>query len=148
MTTKVTNNTIHSAKVFLYKKDVENLFLVVQEPEGLYGFVGGAQDEEDKTLRNTAVREIQEEINLTENSYTLTETPITYEFVHTDPKSNRYKKKGVLHAFIARYNESEAINLNPELLQYKWLTKEDVFKYIADSYPYLAEVFQKVIDSI
>ena len=49
---KLINDTINSAKVFLYKKNKNNkiLFLILNEPEGIYGFVGGAQDEEDKSI--------------------------------------------------------------------------------------------------
>lgn len=146
-TVKVRDDIIHSAKIIIYKtEDHERLYLIVQEPEGIWGFVGGAEDVKDKDLQKTATREIQEEIGLTPLSYDLKSSNVTYEFVHTDPQSPRYKKKGILHAYTAEYNAKEPINLNPELIKYEWQPRAEVIKKLTDSYPYLIEVFQKVVD--
>lgn len=142
---KIVDNTIHSAKIFIYKNDREPLFLVLKEPEGLYGFVGGAEDEADGNIINTAKREIREELNLTNKSYHLIKTGITWEFMHTDPHSERFGKKGILHAFLAKYNEQEPIVLNSELDSYEWTTVDGVFKRLDNSYSYLKQVFQRVL---
>lgn len=143
---KVVDNTIHSVKIFVYTvTDGKRLFLILKEPEGIYGFVGGAQDAEDETFLDTAKRELKEEVGLTDKSCQLIETDIIYHFMHTDPKSERYGKKGLLHAFLAQYNATEEIKLDNELLEYKWVTADMVLKKITSSYPYLTDVFKKVI---
>lgn len=149
VTLKVVRNTIHTVKIIMYKfENGERKFLTILEPENIYGFVGGAQDTEDKDLHETAVREIKEEISLSPISYTLSETPVTHKFLHTDIASPRYNKIGILHAFTAEYNKNEAIILCKELLKYEWLLPEEVTKRLTDSYPYLTDVFQKVVDLI
>lgn len=146
---KIVNNTIHSAKIFVYKEsDGTKSFLILKEPERIYGFVGGAQDMDDETIFATAKRELSEEVGLTEKSCELIETNITYEFVHTDPKSERFGKKGVLHAFIAKYDNSEEIILDKELLGCEWVPVDIVFERVKSSYPYLTDVFKKVIKLI
>lgn len=146
---KVVNNTIHSAKIILYKKHRgRTLFLLLKEPEKLYSFIGGAQDTNDHAIIDTARRELFEEVGLTEKSCKLKETTITHEFVHSDPQSNRFGKKGKLHAFLAHYNGNEKINLEAELLGYEWITAEEVLKKLASSYDYLPTVFEKVKQEI
>lgn len=143
---KIVNNTIHSAKIFVYKVyDGKRFFLILKEPEGIYGFVGGAQDIEDETIRDTAERELFEEVGLTRKSCKLIETNITYKFVHTDPKSVRFGKKGFLHAFIAQYNGEEKIVLDKELLGFEWVSEDVVLEKIKTSYPYLTDVFNKAL---
>lgn len=146
---KVVKNTIHSAKIILYKKQRgETLFLLLKEPEKLYSFIGGAQDTNDKTITDTARRELFEEVRLTEKSCKLKETSVTHTFVHTDKKSPRYGKKGILHAFIAAYDGSEEIQLDKELLSYEWLTELKTIETLKASYTYLPQVFNKVIEVI
>lgn len=146
---KVVANTIHSAKVFIYRIEKKRpSFLVIKEPEGIYGFPGGAQEVSDVTILDTARRELVEETGLTEKSCTIKETNLTHEFVHTDPKSERFGKKGILHAFLAEYNGYEPVKLDSELLQVAWLREKDVLQTIKTSYPYLTPVFKKIVNML
>lgn len=146
---KIVNNTIHSVKIILYKRQKDAIqYLILKEPEGIYGFVGGAQDIDDVSITQTAIREIFEEIQLTQKSYVLTDCNFFQNFIHTDKQSPRYGKKGVQHAFLGEYNGAEDIQLCDELLSYQWALKETVFEKIKTSYPYLKTIFEKATASL
>lgn len=145
-TVEVINNTIHSVKIILYKRsDSEILYLVLKEPEGLFGFVGGAKDIDDIDFTYTAKREILEELGLTEKSYTLTECDFTHEFVHTDTQSPRFGKKGIQHIYLAHYTAIEEIKLSDELLGCEWLPENQVFERLQTSYTYFKSLFTRAI---
>ncbi len=146
---KVVGNTIHSVKVVVYKVDHAIIhFLLLKEPEGLYSFVGGAQDIEDNTIEDTARREIYEEVSFVPSDYALIVTPIIHEFIHTDPKSERFGKAGTLHIFLAKYEGTEEVRLGDDLQNFSWNSEQEVQKKLQHAYEYLLPVFNKAVQLI
>ncbi|MDD5288199.1 MAG: CoA pyrophosphatase [Dehalococcoidales bacterium] len=76
---RITNSklTVAAVLVPIYLKDGEYHILFIQRTErvrdhkGQISFPGGAYEEEDKVLRNTALREAEEEIGLTPTDVTV-----------------------------------------------------------------------------
>lgn len=75
--------TIYGAITIFCKKNGETIqYLVVKNTEtGNITFVSGAKESEDKDLIDTARREIQEELGIEADTYTLIPTSIKHEFV-------------------------------------------------------------------
>lgn len=147
MGVKVVDNTIHSVKGILYKEvDGGRLFLMTKEADtGLFGFPGGAEDEEDTDYLSTLKREVHEEIGLSEKAYEIVDPAITHEFVHEDPNSPRYLKKGVLHVYLLKYNGNEVVAPSDELESVVWLSSNSVLENLIGSYAYWNSVFEKVL---
>jgi 8-oxo-dGTP pyrophosphatase MutT (NUDIX family) len=144
---KIVNNTIHSVKGLLYRFSAGKLeFLLTKEADTrMFGFPGGAQDEEDVDIEATAIREVCEELGITKASYCVSDPHITHEFVHEDTNSPRFGKKGVLHILLLFYNGKEQIIPSPEIEEVMWLSEEEVIEKISSSYRYWTPVFKKVI---
>jgi 8-oxo-dGTP pyrophosphatase MutT (NUDIX family) len=146
MLVKIIGDTIHSVKVIVFRKTTFGIeFVVIKEPEGWYSFPGGAQDVIDNSLKETAQRELKEELGLTSASYTLESTDITHAFLHTDKNSPRYGKKGVLHIFLAEYNGKDQIHLDSQLQEFAWDTESAVLAKLEHAYPYLKTVFSQAM---
>ena len=144
---KIRNNQIHSVKIILYRRTNTGYeYLLIKEPEGIYGFVGGAEDEIDLTIEETAKREICEEVGLSFKSVDLKKTEFTHTFIHSDQTSPRFGKTGILHVYIGKYNEKEKIKLEPELKEYVWKEEEEVKNALKTSYKYLPSIFKKATE--
>ncbi len=148
MGVKIINNTIYTVKIVVYKKNYKNiLFLITKEPEGDYNLPGGAQDITDDSLEETAQRELKEELGMN-NNYKLVKSTITHEFIHSDKKSPRYGKKGILHIFLAEYIGNKDLKASDDLLAIHWMTEIEAIEVLKKSYSYLEPSFRKVLPMI
>lgn len=57
------NNEIKAGGLLIYKKENDNLFLLLIENRGLYEDIGGRCDLSDKNIIETITREVEEETN-------------------------------------------------------------------------------------
>ncbi|ALX91976.1 phosphohydrolase [Streptococcus thermophilus] len=93
--------------------------LIVQYPEGHWGFPKGYKETEDKSLVDTAAkRELKEEIDISPNFFLDTNR---YQF------NESYGKKKIIY-FIA-FTINSNINLCNGLNSYKWVDIEDLDKF-------------------
>lgn len=92
--------------------------LIVQYPEGHWGFPKGNKETEDKSLVDTAKRELKEEIDISPNFFLDTNR---YQF------NESYGKKKIIY-FIA-FTINSNINLCNGLNSYKWVDIEDLDKF-------------------
>lgn len=92
--------------------------LIVQYPEGHWGFPKGYKETEDKSLVDTAKRELKEEIDISPNFFLDTNR---YQF------NESYGKKKIIY-FIA-FTINSNINLCNGLNSYKWVDIEDLDKF-------------------
>jgi 8-oxo-dGTP pyrophosphatase MutT (NUDIX family) len=147
MSVKISNNTIYAAKAIIYRNSLDGReFLVTKEKDtGLYGFVGGAQDEGDMTIEETMQRELLEEVGL--RGEKLLPTSITYAFTHTDQNSPRFGKQGVLTLFLINYSGAPLI-LAEELEEIQWVSEGTALDLLKNSYSYWPELFLKVIEQL
>ena len=105
-----------SAGVILF--NMNSKVLIVQYPEGHWGFPKGYKETEDNSLFDTAKRELKEEIDISPNFFLNTNS---YYFKEC------YGEKKIIY-FIA-FTINSNINLCHGLNSYKWVHIKDLDKY-------------------
>ncbi|MDA2874087.1 NUDIX domain-containing protein [Streptococcus pneumoniae] len=105
-----------SAGVILF--NMNSKVLIVQYPEGHWGFPKGYKETEDKSLFDTAKRELKEEIDILPNFFLNTNS---YHFKEC------YGEKKIIY-FIA-FTINSNINLCHGLNSYKWVYIKDLDKF-------------------
>lgn len=134
------------AIVIFYKKTEQGLrFLVVENAKtGNFSFVGGAADEIDDSLIETAQREVKEELGLKPDQYELQETDLVHEFIFGEWKKDRVGSKGEYKVFLADISDTDQIAPTSELKSATWMSASEARDAL--TFDDLREVFYQVIE--
>ena len=142
------DNVLKNVRAIIWKKEHDKMFfLLTQETSGSITIPGGCKDVEDIDLLTTINRELQEELGLNPEDYSVKDAGIQkeYENLYKDPQSERFEKKTIIYIFIVSDLKKEPIP-SSEIKSISWLTKEDALA--AFSAPHMKELFQLVVDKI
>ena len=81
MTLDLTDDIIKNVRAVIWKEgDNGPLFLLTQEPSGVFTIPGGCKDAEDADLLSALHRELQEELGLEPGDYSVQVTDISKEY--------------------------------------------------------------------
>lgn len=132
------------AVIILYQKHgQEKLYIVVENKTGKITFPAGAQEGQDKSLFETAQREINEELGLTPEDYVLQPTDISYEFTFGEQKKERAGAKGIYTIFMGMIKPEISVKATSELKSIRLMTAVEAIKVL--SFDDLREVVAKII---
>lgn len=141
--------TFEGAITIFYRDNAGELeFLVVENSQsGNIAFVGGAKEEFDESLADTARRENEEELGIDVESYDLDETDIFHEFVFSPHKKDRVGSEGRYQVFLADLSDANfEITPTDELKNVWWMSEDEVFENL--TFDDLKEVFERVLEMI
>lgn len=124
MTLDTAGGVIQTTKAVLHNGEGK-LFLLVQEPDGTWGLPGGAKDVEDIDISAALRRELQEELSLEADEYSISDPKITTEFLYGQQGSERFGMKGFNNFFIVEVNNIDGIKKEEKLLAIKWFDAEE-----------------------
>jgi 8-oxo-dGTP pyrophosphatase MutT (NUDIX family) len=142
----LTDDVLKNTRAVIWKREGDNIFfLLTQETSGSFTIPGGCKDLGDVDLRSALRRELQEELGLKPEDYSVADTGIQkeYENLYKDPQSERFEKKTIIYIFIVSDLKKEPIP-NSEIKNVSWLTKEDALA--AFDAPHMKELFQLAVD--
>jgi len=111
-------------------------------------FISGAAEEVDAgSLTATAQREVEEELGLAPDTYTLKEIDVRHEFTFGPKKVDRAGDKGSYQVFVAELTDhADEFVHTSELTGVRWLTESEVLEHL--TFPDLREVFQNTLQKI
>lgn len=140
--------TYLGAIILFYKKTADELlFLVIKNAKtGNITFIGGAKEEDDRSLEQCAQREIEEELGLKPNEYELNPTGAKHEFVFGPNKPERAGHKGSYVIFSADASALGEIRSTDELMEVRWLSEKEASESL--SFTDLKKAFQDAVKSI
>lgn len=145
-----TKEKIYKWAITIFYKEINKkiLYLIAENTEtGNISFVSGAQENEDNSLKETAIRENIEELKLDPNQYNLQEVGVKHEFVFWKKKKGRVGCKWEYQVFISNLTGTDfEISHTKELKSIKWLSEEDIIKTL--TFSDVIEVFKKTIKAI
>ena len=122
---------IYGALGITYFKEEERIcFLLVKHKDGFWTFPAGAAEDEDSSLRETIKREIKDEVGVESDKYIFVNGEYKNEFVYGKEKPNREGKKGITVIYLIKFKEKDTIKPRNEIIQAKWVDKEEVLKKI------------------
>jgi len=137
----------HGAIIILHKTvERKQLYAVVENSEtGNITFISGAQEEEDSSIKDTAFREIGEELKgIDVEQIDLVSTGVKHKFEFGAKKKERKGVKGSYEVFTADVSSlGDEIKPTEELKSVKWMTEEEALESL--TFPDLKEVFEEVI---
>ena len=139
----------NGAIAILYKRNDGKINFLLNENKknGNFTLISGAKEEFDKSLEDTAIREIKEELNLNPTDYILIPTAVKHEFIFGPNKPEREGQKGSYSVFLADVTDySGKITHKEENRQVVWMIKSEATKKI--SFDDLREVFKKACEKI
>ena len=122
--------------VVLRRNNIDK-FLCLKHVKGHYGFPKG-HIEGKETIKETAIRELEEEAGITECNFPDLPTLIEeYDFVWEDKKT--YHK--IVEYFIGFANDDKITIQEKEIIDYKWVTYEEALQTL--TYNNSKEVLRK-----
>ena len=145
---KEDQDIVQWAIILFYKKEMgRKKYLVVQnkETENI-SFVSWAKETRDNELSDTGHREVDEELAIDPEKYTLIPTNVTQEFVFWPKKKERAWKKAVYRVFLADGSNIWPITTTKELTSAVWMTKKEVLNTL--TFDDVKEVFEKATKEI
>jgi 8-oxo-dGTP pyrophosphatase MutT (NUDIX family) len=138
--------TIHGAISIFYKNTSPRTFLVVENAETRnITFVSGAQEPQDESIEDTALREIREELGITVGISQLMKTTVKHKFIFSSKKVERTGKRGEYTVFLIDASKLHIETHTKDLQQVNWMTEEEVLQHL--TFEDLKDVFRKAISS-
>ena len=83
-------------------------------------------DKIDKTLEDTLIREIKEEIGLNIDKSSLLNTNLVNHFVYDSNKPERTGKKGETHFYLLKLAGAEVLSSWDKITDHGWFSKEEI----------------------
>ncbi|MFA7253034.1 MAG: NUDIX domain-containing protein [Patescibacteria group bacterium] len=147
MTEETKDECLTGAEAIVYRdKDVKREFLMVkQKISGNISFVGGMTEEIDRNTDDTIVREIDEELNLNPDQYSISDTGIINDFVYGNhpTRAGRRIRKNV---YLVKVNDNADVSPNlEEVRDAFWVEEEEALKVI---WLGVLDIFEEVIKKI
>ncbi len=119
---------IHTANALVTKDESgSHLVLLEHRSDGSWVFPGNARPIPTPDFLASLTRDLQHELGLTADSYTVTEVGIRESFRYEHPEQTElFDKDGILHLFLVEYNGSEPIVPGRDILETAWVEPDDV----------------------
>lgn len=119
---------VHTVNALVTKEDGgSHLVLLEHRSDGSWVFPGNARPVATPDLLASLARDLQHELGLTPDSYTVTEVDIRESFRYEHPgQTELFGKDGILHLFLVEYNGSEPIVPGRDVLETGWVEPDDV----------------------
>ncbi len=128
--------------VIIYITNPELKVLIVENTKtGNISFVGGASQGKE-TLKETAIREIKEEISVDVQVKDLVKTEFVHEFKYGPSKPERYGSKGQNTVFLLELKNAEDPKITSEIKNFEWVKPYEALDRIR--FEDLKEIIQKV----
>jgi 8-oxo-dGTP pyrophosphatase MutT (NUDIX family) len=123
----------------------ERRFLITQELSGKFTVPGGCKDAEDADLEAALRRELNEEVGLKPEDYTMSRVEESREYedlYHHHPESERYGKNTIIYPFLVHLNALVPLTLQAsEIKDAVWLDADAARRALAYA-PHMKETFE------
>ncbi len=127
MTLDIAEGVIHTTKAVLHNGEGK-FFLLVREPDGTWGLPGGAKDVEDADISAALRRELQEELSLEPDEYSVFDPKIATEFLYGQQGSERIGMKGFNNFFLVEVKDISGIRKEKKLLEIGWFRADEALQ--------------------
>jgi 8-oxo-dGTP pyrophosphatase MutT (NUDIX family) len=147
MALDLTDDIIKNVRAVIWKKGSDGpLFLLTQEPSGVFTIPGGCKDAEDADLLSALHRELQEELSLVPGDYSVQATDISkeYERLYVTPLE-RIGKNTIISLFIVSDLTKEP-SASAEIKGIVWVTANEALEKLTP--PHMNELFQRGLEII
>jgi uncharacterized protein YqfB (UPF0267 family) len=144
----LTDEKIKNARAIIWKwEGAKRSFLITQESSGSFTIPGGAKDLEDVDLLSALQRELNEELGLLPEEYSVKDLGIQkeYENLYKNPQSVRFGKDTVIHLFAVTDLKKQPVPGN-EIKDVVWLTEEEALNSFNG--PHMKELFELALKAI
>jgi 8-oxo-dGTP pyrophosphatase MutT (NUDIX family) len=147
MALDLVDNIIKNVRAIIWKK-AENgpLFLLTQEPSGVFTIPGGCKDAEDADLLTALHRELREELYLDPADYSVQATDIRkeYEYLYSTPLE-RAGKNTIISLFIIS-DLSKEPRASAEIKNIVWVTADEALQMLKA--PHMNELFRMGLEIV
>ena len=130
----VTCLLLHRGKLLILKRSTQ-----VKTYKGLWGGVAGYIEENEKPYE-TALKEIREEVKLSENDVKFQKKGEIVSFTD-EYEGQRYD--WVIHPFVFQVEKKDKIQIDWEHSLYKWIAPSELSRY--HTVPHLKEIVQNLL---
>lgn len=119
---------IHTVNALVTKAEGGfRLVLLEHRSDGSWVFPGNARPVTTPDLLASLARDLQHELGLTPDSYTVTEVDIRESFRYEHPEQTElFGKDGILHLFLVTFTGREPIVPGAGILEVEWFEPDDV----------------------
>jgi 8-oxo-dGTP pyrophosphatase MutT (NUDIX family) len=147
MALDLTDGIIKNVRAVIWKEGSDGpLFLLTQEPSGVFTIPGGCKDIEDVDLLSALHRELQEELGLEPGDYSVQATDISkeYERLYNAPPE-RIGKNTIISLFIIS-NLTKEPSASAEIKNIVWVTANEALEKLTP--PHMNELFRRGLERI
>jgi 8-oxo-dGTP pyrophosphatase MutT (NUDIX family) len=96
---------INGVRGIVYINEDTPKYILVKSKRGVVSFPGGGIEENDKSLEEAMIRELEEEVGLKSQDYYLEKTDIVDEFIYDKDKRGRAHKKSRQVVYLIKTNK-------------------------------------------
>ncbi len=149
MSLDLKDNIIKNTRALICKQENNKvLFLLTKEDSGSITIPGGCKDLEDADLKVALQRELQEELGLYPDDYSLKDVGVQKEYdnlYNGNPDSERFGKKTIIYMYVISDLKKEPIP-SAEIKGISWYTKEEALNSF--NRPHMKELFELALETI
>lgn len=125
------DNTVFGALAIPYKLDSDGYkFLLLKHQSGMWTFPGGGKDEDDNSLEDCLVRELNEEIGLDIDKSLLEPTGLVNKFTYGPEKPTRNGMKGETHFWLLKMTGDEVLSSWDKIVDHGWFESEKIVELL------------------
>ena len=142
------NNKIYKGAIIIFHKLLNNelFFLKAQSKTDKFAFIAGGMEKEDKNdEKNTALREINEEL-IIKGPFNLVETKLYQNFIFSKHKKQRQGAHAFYKIFLVNAANLEIKPNYQEIKKIQWLNEKETLEKL--SFEDLKNIFKKTIEYI
>jgi 8-oxo-dGTP pyrophosphatase MutT (NUDIX family) len=147
MVLDLTDGVIKNVRAVIWKKGGDGpLFLLTQEPSGVFTIPGGCKDAKDADLLSALRRELQEELCLEPGDYSVQATDISKEYERLyNSTPERIGKNTIISLFIVS-NLTKEPKASAEIENIVWLPANEALEKLTP--PHMNELFRRGLERI
>ena len=131
----------------LITNDQEQI-LLTQESDDSWSLPGGARESSDEDMGATLIRELEEELGLTPETYQITSTDISVSFIYDERSKSRQGQSARIDLFLVKLEKEAKVESRNEIKNVKWYSiKEGASKLMFDEHRKLVEMGSRLVNT-